>query len=145
KLQQGLSPDRAQRAHIRILHAVKKPHAPTGEAPGGELMPADTAGLAIAARARSDHEIVAAGPDGLDQPGNAARLVGPVPVHEDDDLSTLGCHRRHEACSAIAGPRIDHLRACGFRPHCGSIATAAVGHDDAGYDGAGEAAYHLRD
>src|SRR5262249_14584062 len=108
-------------------------------------MPADAAGLAIAARARSDHEIVAAGLDGPDQPGDAARIVGAIAVHEDDDLSILGCHRRHEARPAITGPRIDHLRPCRFRTHRGGIAAAAVSHDDAGYDRAGEAAHHLRD
>src|SRR5262249_11438587 len=61
ELEQGITPDRPQRAHIRVAHAVKKPHAPTGQATGRELMPGDASPLALAARARSDDEIAAAG------------------------------------------------------------------------------------
>src|SRR6266496_2095955 len=79
--------------------------------PRRELMPGDASGLAIATRARSDHEIIAAGPDRLDQAGDACRVVGAVTVHEHHDVGALGHHRRHEARPAIAAASFDHLRA----------------------------------
>src|SRR5262249_21901084 len=72
ELEQRLAPDRPQGAHIRIAHPVKKPHAPAGQATGGELMPGDASPLALAARARSNHEIAAAGADRLDQRGDGS-------------------------------------------------------------------------
>src|ERR1700730_18478260 len=62
ELEQRLAPDRPQRAHIGVAHAVKEPHAPTGHATGSELMPGDTSLLPPAARARYEHEIAAGGP-----------------------------------------------------------------------------------
>src|SRR5262245_16379704 len=67
KLHERVAPDRTQGAHVRILHAVKKPHAPTGDTPGRELVPGDASRLAITACARCDEEIVAVGPDRLVQ------------------------------------------------------------------------------
>src|SRR3984893_3779945 len=82
ELEQGVTPDCAQRAHIGVAHAVKPPHAPTGHATGSELMPGDASLLALAARARSEHEIAAAGPDRLDPGGEAARGGGARPRPE---------------------------------------------------------------
>jgi len=94
---------------------------------------------------RSEHEIVAAGPDRLDQRGDAARIVGAVAVHEHHDVGVLGRHGRSEARPAIAAPGIDDVRTRCFGPRRGGVATAAVRHDDAGYDRTRDAAHHIRD
>src|SRR4029077_1763913 len=90
KLHERVAPDRTQGAHVRITHAVKKSHAPTGDPPGRELVPGDASGLAIAAGARRDDEIVTAGPDGLDQPADAVGIVGAVAVPEYGDVGAPG-------------------------------------------------------
>src|SRR5215831_15718152 len=108
-------------------------------------MPGDASPLALAARARSDDEIVAAGADRLDQGGDAARVVGAVAVHEHHDVGVLGRHGCLKARPAIAAPGIDDVRTRGFGPRGGGVATAAVGHDDAGYDRTRDAAHYVRD
>ena len=140
-----MTPDGAKGAHIGIAHPVKEPHAPTGEASRRQLMPGDASRLALAARTRSDHEVVAAGADRLDQPGDILRIVGTVAVHEHDDVGVLGRHRCRKACPAITGPGIDHVRTGGAGPLRGGVAAAAVRHDDTGDDRAREAAHHIRD
>src|SRR5262249_52644211 len=132
-------------AHIRVPHAVKEPHAPPGQATGRELMPGDAPPFALAARTRSQHEIVAAGPDRLDQGGDAARNVGAAAVHEHPEFGVLGRHGRRQARPAIAAPGLDDVRTRGFGPRRGGVATAAVDHDDAGYDRARDATHHIRD
>src|SRR5262249_61154564 len=94
-----------------IAPLVWEPHAPPGGAPGRQLMPGDASRLALAAGARSDHEVVAAGADRLDQPGDIFRIVGAVAVHEHDDVGVLGRHRRRKAGSAINPPRLHYGRA----------------------------------
>src|SRR5262249_41514202 len=51
ELEQGITPDRPQRAHPRVPHPEKKPHAPPREVPGRALMTGDAPLLALAARA----------------------------------------------------------------------------------------------
>src|SRR2546430_3737624 len=81
ELEQRIAPDRTKRAHVRIACTVKEPHGPTRQAPRRELMPGDASGLAIAARARSDYEIIAAGPDRLGKARVAFRPVTAATAH----------------------------------------------------------------
>src|SRR5262249_52331325 len=108
-------------------------------------MPGDASRLALAAGARSDHEVVAAGADRPGPPGDPFRIVGAAAVHEHDDVGALGRHRRRKAGSAITAPGIDYVRAGGAGPLRGGVAAAAVRHDDTGDDRAREAAHHVRD
>src|SRR5438034_6516268 len=110
-----------------------------------QLMPGDASGLASAARARCDHEIVAAGPDRLDQTGDAARIVRAVAVHEHHDVGILGRHDCREARPAVAAPGTDNVGTRGFRPRNSGVGAAAICHDDAGYDGTRDTPHHLRD
>ena len=111
KREQGIAPDRAKRAHVGVANAIKEPHAPAGQAPGRELVPGDAAGLALAARARSDDEIAMPGADRLDQPGDRLRIVGAVAVHEHHDIGVLGRHGRCQAGAAVAAPGVDDVGA----------------------------------
>src|SRR5262245_20672123 len=108
-------------------------------------MPGDASPFALAARARSDNEIAAAGANRFDQGGDAARIVGTVAVHEHHDVGVLGCLGCLKARPAIAAPDIDDVRTRGFGPRRGGVATATVRHDDAGYDRPWDAAHHTRD
>src|SRR5262249_46350092 len=108
-------------------------------------MPGDASRLALAARARSDHKVVAAGADRLAYSPDISRIVGAVAVHEHDDVGVLGRHRRRKAGSAITAPGVDYVRAGGAGPLRGGVAAAAVRHDDTGDDRAREAAHYLRD
>src|SRR5262249_48371964 len=87
----------------------------------------------------------AAGPDRLDQGGDAARIVGAVAVHEHHDVGVLGRHGRRQARPAIAAPGLDDVRTRGFGPRRGGGATAPRGPHAAGYDRARDAAHHIRD
>src|SRR5215470_19645570 len=107
-------------------------------------MPGDASLLAPAAGARSEHEIVAAGPDRLDQGGDAARIVGAVTVHEHHDVGVLGRHGCLKARPAVAAPGIDDVRPRGSGLRRRGVATATVRDDDAGYDRTRDAAHHIR-
>src|SRR5262249_25241637 len=48
-------------------------------------------------------------------------------------------------CPPLAAPAFDAVRPRGFGPRRGGVATAAVRHDDAGYDRTRDAAHHIRD
>src|SRR5258706_11708358 len=102
-----VSPNGTQGAHVSIAHAVKAPHAPTGEASRRQLMPGDASRLTPAARARPDHKIVATRSDRLDQPRYTVRIVGALAVHEHHDVGILRRPRRHKPFPAIAPPGPD--------------------------------------
>src|SRR5262249_57372434 len=97
-------------------------------------MPGDASLLALTARARSEHEIVAAGPDRLDQLDDAARIVGAVAVHEHHDVGFLRRHGRSEAHPAITPPGIDDVRTPRLRPRRRGVATSAGRPADPGSD-----------
>ena len=91
-------------------------------------------GLALAAGARGDDEVVSAGADRRDQRRDGGRIVGAVAVHEDDDVAGIGCLRAFEAGQAIAAADRDHLGARAARFLRSAVAAAAVDHDDAADD-----------
>src|SRR5262249_57149962 len=76
---------------------------------------------------------------------DAARTVGAAAAHEPPDVGSLRRHGRSEARPAIAAPGIDDVRTRGFGPRRRGVATAAVRHDDAGYDRTRDGAHHIRD
>ena len=71
--EQRVAADGAERAHVRVAHAIQQPHAVAGGETGADLVPGDAAGLALAAHARADHEVVA--PDWIGAT-SAAMLAG---------------------------------------------------------------------
>src|SRR5262245_66362143 len=95
--EQRIAPDRTERAHVGVAHAIEQPHAPAGQVTRRELVPGDAAGLAPAACARSDDKVANAGTDRPDQGGDRLRNGGTVAVHEYDEAGPLGGHRRREA------------------------------------------------
>src|SRR5262249_56741482 len=95
--EQRIAPDRTERAHVGVAHAIEQPHAPAGQVTRRELVPGDAAGLAPAACARSDDKVANAGTDRLDQGGDRLRIVGTVAVHEYDDAGAFGRPRRRPA------------------------------------------------
>ena len=110
-----------------------------------QLMPGDASGLAFAGRPRSDDEIVAPGPDRLDQFGDGVRIVRAVAVHEHYDLGVLGRHGRGQASPAIAAAGVDDVGAGPCGPRHGGVTAAAIGDDHALHQWVRDAAHDIRD
>jgi hypothetical protein len=147
QVQQRVAPDRAERAHVGVAHAVECLDHPAGEVARGDLVPSHAARLASAAGPRADDEVVAAGADRRDQRPDAPRVVRPVAVHEDEDV-VAGRARAlgpGQAGAAVAAPGRDHLGAGVPRALGRAVGAAAVGHDHPAHEVARDRAHHLAD
>ena len=60
----------------------------------------------------------------------ACDIVGPIAIHENDDVGIRGRLRRQQAGPAIASPDVKDLRARSLRTLPGVVAASTVGDDD---------------
>ena len=60
----------------------------------------------------------------------ACDIVGPIAIHEHDDVGIRGRLRRQQAGPAIASPDVEDLRARSLRTLPGIVAASTVGDDD---------------
>src|SRR5262249_13973054 len=129
---QCVAADRTQRTHVGISHAVKQANRQADETPGESLMHAQAAGLAIAAQARADYEILLACGDGGDDGRKVGRIVAAIVAHEWDHWALRrSAARADETGRAVSGTRLDHHVSAGFPcPRHRLVTTAAVDDND---------------
>ena len=60
----------------------------------------------------------------------ACDIVGPIAIHENDDVGIRGRLRREQAGPAIASSDVEDLRARSLRTLPGIVAASTVGDDD---------------
>ena len=97
-------------------------------------MPGHAPRLPHAAHARSDHEIRNTGTNGIHEGPYGLRIVGPIAIHEHDDVGIRGRLRCQQAGAAIASTDVKDLRARPLRTRAGVVAAATVGDDDTADD-----------
>ncbi len=142
---QHIAADRPQRAHVRIVHAVERAHEEAGDTAGDELVHAHAALLAHAPGAGADDEILLAGEDRSDQPGNFGGIVAAVAVDEGHHRA-LRRTNPGDARRTVTRPRLDDdARAGGPGPGGGLVGAAAVDHNDFADDVARDRAHHIAD
>ena len=125
----------ARKAHISVyLHAVEQLHAVSGQHARSDLVPGHAPRLPFAAHARSDHEIRNAGTNGIHEGPYGLHIVGPIAIHENDDVGIRGRLRRQQAGAAIASPDVKDLRARSLRTRAGVVAASTVRDDDTADD-----------
>jgi hypothetical protein len=132
KSAQRIAPDGAKWAHVGVTNTVKHSQNQAGHSSRNNLLEIHAARLALAARARTDHEIVFSTNDWIDELIYELRAIAAVPVEKNDDIA----FRAKSANTGSAGASIpalwlgDHARARGARAFGGLISAAIIDNDD---------------
>src|SRR5262249_19597713 len=127
-------------------NAVEQTYQHARAVAGRDLQRVHAAGLALAARACTEDEVVGAGDDWLEQQRHELGTVAAVTVDEYDDGAVPRSTRTRCTGAAIAAlPFDEYLRARIPRALDGAIIAAAVDDDDLIDCGARDGADHLPD
>ena len=112
------------------MHAVKHPDQAADDNAGENLMACHAGGLALAACARTDDEVIAAGTKRGDHVLDRARIVGAVAIHEHQDIRIAGSLSAGQARAPVTWAHSDDFGAGAARYLGRAVGRATVGNDD---------------
>src|ERR1051325_4704524 len=138
----------AEGRHVGVAHAVQDRQYPAGETSRENLLQVHAAGLALPAGARTDHEIVRAARDRLDQLRNEFGAIAAVAVEKYHNVALRRnrAHTRGTGATVSAYGLAHHPGAGGTCDCSRSIRAAVVGHDYLVRNGRGKTfAHNVRD
>src|SRR6266496_4773085 len=84
---QRIALDGAKWAHVGVTNTVKHSQNQAGHSPRNNLLEIHATRLALAARARTDHEIMRAVYDWIDYTMHKFRAIAAVPIEKNDDIA----------------------------------------------------------
>src|SRR5256714_13632080 len=82
QLLERIALDRAKRAHVGVTHAVQDRHQPSGEAAGKDLLKIHATRFTLAARARTNHEIVIPSSNWIDKLLHEFRTIASIAIEK---------------------------------------------------------------
>src|SRR5205823_364815 len=108
-----IAPDSTKRRHIGVANTVKYADQKSREMPRKNLLRVHTARLASPACARTDHEVLCAAHNRLDQRRNKARNVAAIAIEKNDQIAFMeNCRHARRAGATVSARRRNHSRSC---------------------------------